>query len=88
MQQSEAQTKTSDKKLILHFAHANGFPVSSYTKLFANLSDNIELIALDKFAHNPEFILNNNWENQVNELIQYVQIKQAAIGANLPVVLV
>jgi len=88
MQQSETPNNKSDKELILHFAHANGFPANSYTKLFANLSDSIELIALDKFAHNPEFPLNNNWENQVNELIQYVQIKQAAIGSNLPVVLV
>jgi pimeloyl-ACP methyl ester carboxylesterase len=88
MQQSEAPNKTSDKKLILHFAHANGFPANSYAKLFANLSASIELIALDKFAHNPEFTLNNNWENQADELIQYVQTKRAAIGSNLPVVLV
>ncbi len=59
MQQNEVPNKPSDKELIVHFAHANGFPANSYAKLFAHLSDNIQLIALDKFAHNPESPLNN-----------------------------
>jgi pimeloyl-ACP methyl ester carboxylesterase len=88
MQKNEVPNKPSDKELIVHFAHANGFPADSYAKLFAHLSDNIQLIALDKFAHNPEFPLNNNWGNQVNELIHYVETKQAEIGSILPIVLV
>jgi len=88
MQKNDTATKKGDKELIVHFAHANGFPANSYAKLFTNLSANIELIALDKFAHNPEFPLNNNWENQANELIHYVEAKQAAIGSHLPIVLI
>jgi pimeloyl-ACP methyl ester carboxylesterase len=88
MQQNEVPNKKNGKEVLVHFAHANGFPANSYAKLFAHLSNDIELIALDKFAHNPEFPLNNNWGNQVNELIHYVETTQAAIGSNLPVVLV
>ena len=77
-----------EKDLIVHFAHANGFPAKSYLKVFSHLSNNIELIALDKFAHNPQFPLNNNWGNQVDELIHYVEMKRALIGGDLPVVLV
>ncbi|MFQ3249655.1 MAG: pimeloyl-ACP methyl ester carboxylesterase [Glaciecola sp.] len=76
------------KELIVHFAHANGFPAQSYAKLFSQLSSNIELIALDKFAHSSEFPLNNNWENQADELIHFVEKEQISIGGNLPIVLV
>jgi pimeloyl-ACP methyl ester carboxylesterase len=88
MQENEIANKQSDKELIVFFAHANGFPANSYAKLFAHLSDNIELIALDKFAHNPEFPLNNNWSNQVNELIHYIETKRDIEGSDLPIVLV
>lgn len=88
MQANEVLQLKSEKQVIVHFAHANGFPAKSYAKLFAHLNDNIELIALDKFAHNPEFPLNNNWGNQVDELIHFVKAKQAEINPNLPIVLV
>ena len=78
----------SGKDVIVHFAHANGFPAGSYAKLFGHLSANIELIALDKFAHSPEFPLNNNWSNQVDELIHYVEKERSLLGPQLPVVLV
>lgn len=71
-------------KPMLHFAHANGFPAGSYRKLFAQLSCNYEVIAKDKFAHSSEYPLNDNWENAVNELIQYIEERlhegQKAIG--------
>jgi pimeloyl-ACP methyl ester carboxylesterase len=58
---------------IIHFAHANGFPAASYNKLFRGLDPCHELIAIDKFAHNPRFPLNDNWENQIKELEYYIE---------------
>lgn len=60
-------------KQIVHFAHANGFPSASYNTLFSNLPDNIKLIALDKFAHNKQYPLLDNWHNQVDEFIAYIE---------------
>ncbi len=57
----------------MHFAHANGFPAGSYNKLFNHLSPQFEVFALDKFAHNEHFPLNDNWQNQVDELIAFVE---------------
>lgn len=81
-------TKADNTDVIVHFAHANGFPAKSYNKLFKHLSPNISLIALDKFAHSVEFPLNNNWENQADELIHFVQSQRSLLGDNLPVILV
>lgn len=61
--------------ITLHFAHANGFPAGSYRKLFAALPTNFEVLAIDKFAHSPRFPVANNWRNQVDELIDYVECR-------------
>ncbi len=58
---------------LIHFAHANGFPSGSYQKLFSHLESQYEIFALDKLAHNPKFPLNDNWSNQVDELIHFVE---------------
>jgi pimeloyl-ACP methyl ester carboxylesterase len=79
--------KVVEKNLLLHFAHANGFPAGSYNKLFENLTPNISLIALDKFAHTPQFPPNNNWENQADELIHYVESKRNEHNLHFPIVL-
>lgn len=63
----------SSKPITLHFAHANGFPAASYKKLFAALPANFSVLALDKFAHSPRFPVSNNWRNQVDELIDFVE---------------
>ncbi len=41
--------------------------------MFNLLDSDIDLIALDKFAHNPKYPLNDNWQNQVDELCDYVE---------------
>jgi pimeloyl-ACP methyl ester carboxylesterase len=67
-------SSVNDKnETIIHFAHANGFPSGSYNKLFANLPSQYKVISVDKFAHNPSFPLNDNWENSVLELINFVE---------------
>nr|WP_136249532.1 alpha/beta hydrolase [Ningiella ruwaisensis] len=62
----------NNKKQMAHFAHANGFPSGSYRALFDTIAPTLDVFALDKFAHNPKFPLNDNWQNQVEELIDFV----------------
>lgn len=57
----------------IHFAHANGFPAGSYRKFLSQLPSDFTIIAKDKFAHDDQFPLNDNWSNQVDELIDYVE---------------
>ena len=63
-------TKQSNQTLI-HFAHANGFPASSYNKMFASLQD-AEILALEKYAHNPTFPISREWQGQVDELCDFL----------------
>lgn len=58
---------------LLHFAHANSFPSGSYKKVFDHFPGQYKVIALDKFAHNPHYPLNDNWQNQVAEMISFVE---------------
>ena len=65
--------KDAETKIHINFAHANGFPSASYKKLFANLPSTHQVFALDKFAHNPAYPLVDNWDKQVDELINFVE---------------
>lgn len=69
------QTPSSDTEVTLHFAHANGFPSASYNKLFGALPEAFNILALDKFGHSPRFPINNNWRNQAEEMIDYLDSK-------------
>ncbi|MBA2606633.1 MAG: alpha/beta hydrolase, partial [Acidobacteria bacterium] len=42
-------------KEIIHFAHANGFPAKTYSKLFSYLEEDFEINYLEQHAHNPKF---------------------------------
>lgn len=56
---------TKDK---IHFAHANGFPARTYTKLFSFLEDEFEIGYLERHAHNPQFPVTDGWEYLRDEL--------------------
>lgn len=58
---------------LINFAHANGFPAASYNKFFAHLPSEYKIISLDKYAHNPRYPLNDNWENAVKEMVDFVE---------------
>lgn len=58
---------------ILHFAHANGFPGQSYRTLLAPLQNQWQVEVLDRLGHQAEFPVNENWQNLVNELLQYLE---------------
>ncbi len=63
---------TTNDRPIIHFSHANSFPAASYRQLFESLSDDFQVFALSKFGHNKEYPVNENWDNQVDELINFV----------------
>lgn len=58
---------------LINFVHANGFPSASYKKLFAHLPSGYKVIALEKYAHNSMYPLNENWENPIREMIDFVE---------------
>ena len=63
-------------KNIINFAHANGFPAGSYQTLFSYLPNNTQVIALEKYGHEPEKPINHNWQAQVDELVDFVKSQQ------------
>ncbi len=60
-------------KPVIHFAHANGFPAASYQKVFSYLEPQFNIIALDKFAHNPQYPVKMGWQHQVDEMLEFIQ---------------
>ncbi|MFV0390113.1 MAG: alpha/beta fold hydrolase [Pyrinomonadaceae bacterium] len=59
----------------IHFAHANGFPARTYSKLFSFLEDEFDIAYIEKLAHNPRFPVTNNWNNLSDELIEDIEKK-------------
>lgn len=55
-------------KEIIHFAHANGFPAKTYSKLFSYLESDFEINYLMRHAHNPKFPVTDGWERLRDEL--------------------
>jgi len=52
----------------IHFAHANGFPARTYTKLFSMLEDDFEIGFLERHGHDPNFPVTDNWKFLRDEL--------------------
>ena len=63
---------TKDKgqrtKNIIHFAHANGFPAKTYSKLFAFLENDFEIGYIERHAHHQKFPVSDGWEFLKDEL--------------------
>ncbi|WXL27512.1 alpha/beta hydrolase [Ectopseudomonas mendocina] len=57
----------------IFFAHANGFPSATYGKLFAALEPDYQVQHLQQHGHDPQFPVNDNWGNLVDELIHHLQ---------------
>lgn len=55
----------------IHFAHANGFPASTYSFLFELLED--KTIAKIECLGHGGFALNGNWHNLADEIIDSVE---------------
>ncbi|MRI34384.1 alpha/beta hydrolase [Endozoicomonas sp. OPT23] len=56
-------------KTQIHFAHANGFPASSYQKLFTALEQDYDIGFIDCHGHTSEFPVTDNWEYLIQELV-------------------
>jgi pimeloyl-ACP methyl ester carboxylesterase len=62
-------------KSIIHFAHANGFPAKTYSKLFSYLKDEFEINYLELHAHNPKFPINDGWLRLRDELREELETR-------------
>lgn len=60
-------------KRTIHFAHANGFPARTYTKLFSFLEKDYEINFLERHAHNPLFPVTDGWERLRDELQEEIK---------------
>ena len=56
----------------LVFAHANGFPGLSYRSLLDPLAESFDVHPLDRLGHHPDYPVNHNWGNLVEELLSYL----------------
>jgi len=69
------------------FSHANSFPASTYRVLFKSLrARGFTVKAVDKFGHDPNYPVTNNWPHLVQQLADFAQREVAKSGA--PVFLV
>jgi pimeloyl-ACP methyl ester carboxylesterase len=60
-------------KEIIHFAHANGFPAQTYTKLFSYLADDYTINYLERHGHNPKYPVTDNWSFLADELREEIK---------------
>lgn len=71
----------------LVFSHANSFGAATYHVLFEALkARGFEVTAIDKFGHDPRYLVTNNWPHLVQQLIDFAQLQVDKAGA--PVFLV
>ncbi|MGL6109478.1 MAG: alpha/beta hydrolase [Rubrivivax sp.] len=61
------------------FAHANGFPAGTYRVLFQRWRQaGYQVLAPDKFGHDPRFAVSNNWPQLRDQLIHFIDSECAA----------
>jgi pimeloyl-ACP methyl ester carboxylesterase len=77
---SPAMISKSPSHTPLIFSHANGFPASTYAKLFGLLEDTFDIQAIEKYGHNPQLPVTNNWPNLVDELLTLLHATSAQEG--------
>lgn len=58
---------------IIHFSHANGFPVPTYRKLFGALEEEFELRAVERYGHSTRFPVTRGWPHLVDELLESLE---------------
>ena len=59
-------------KDVIHFSHANGFPASTYRTIFAELADDYEIRAVERYGHDPRFPVTRDWPHLVEQLLESV----------------
>ena len=59
---------------LIVFSHGNSFPAATYNVLFKNLRARGFLVkAVDKFGHDPQYPVSNNWPYLVAQLTDFAQ---------------
>jgi pimeloyl-ACP methyl ester carboxylesterase len=59
---------------LIVFSHANSFPAATYGVLFRNLrSRGFVVKAVDKFGHDPQHPVTNNWPHLVAQLKEFAE---------------
>ncbi len=67
------------------FSHANGFPAGTYRVLFeAWRAAGHEVLAIEKFGHDPRYPVGNNWPRLRDQLVDFV--RERAGGARVHLV--
>jgi pimeloyl-ACP methyl ester carboxylesterase len=60
------------------FSHANGFPAATYRVLFDALRGaEFEVLSLDKFGHDPQYPVSDNWPHLREQLERFVERRSA-----------
>jgi len=66
---------------LIVFSHANSFPASTYTVMFKSLrSRGFTVRAVEKFGHDPEYPVTNNWPHLVKQLHDFAQAEVDKAG--------
>lgn len=69
------------------FSHANSFGAATYAVLFEALkARGFDVLAIDKFGHDPRYPVTNNWPHLVQQLVDFTKAAVDKEGA--PVFLV
>lgn len=62
---------------IIHFAHANGFPARTYTKLFSFLEDDFRIGFIERHGHHPDYPVTDGWRFLKEELRAEIESRYA-----------
>ncbi len=60
-------------KPVIHFAHANGFPMACYGELISELQQECDVIGKPMLAHDPRFSVQDGWNSSADEIIQFIE---------------
>ncbi|MCJ8321684.1 MAG: alpha/beta hydrolase [Colwellia sp.] len=75
----EINFKNHQVKPLINFVHANGFPASSYQTFLNYFSQEYDVVAHEKYGHNPKYPIHNGWQFLVDELICYLKQQDQAV---------
>jgi pimeloyl-ACP methyl ester carboxylesterase len=66
--------RLSDAPPAIVFSHANGFPAATYSTLFAAWRKaGYAVHAIEKFGHDPDYPVTNNWPRLRDQLVDFVR---------------
>ena len=66
---------------LLIFSHGNSFPASTYRVLFRHLrARRFSVKAIEKFGHDPQYPVTNNWPHLVQQLADFTQVEVDKAG--------